>query len=109
MQLTYQKLNENQMWNKKNQINCNIDKNDTYRLHIAFRKIFRFIFKLPIWSHISELLSVFGVPVVCDVVNEKELNIMMQCLGSRFDELKYLVLINMYSLSLRVITVFQNL
>ena len=74
-----------------------IDKNATYRLHIAFRKIFRFIFKLPIWSHISELLSVFGVPVVCDVVNEKELNIMMQCLGSRFDELKYLVLINMYS------------
>ena len=46
MQLTYQKLNENQMWNKKNQINCNIA---TIIIEQTLRKIDSIRVKIRYW------------------------------------------------------------
>jgi hypothetical protein len=41
---------------------------DIYKLHIAYRKIFRYIFKLPLICHVTEFLNVFGVESVESVL-----------------------------------------
>ena len=30
-----------------------------YRIHVVYRKTFRYIFKLLVWAHLSELLGIF--------------------------------------------------
>ena len=40
-----------------------INQNTVYKLHIAYRKMFRYIFKLSKCAHLSELLDVFGITV----------------------------------------------
>jgi hypothetical protein len=64
-----------------------------YRMHIAYRKIFRYIFKLSLTAHISELLHAFGITTVAVLVENKELRMMKQCLVSNFTELNVLMVI----------------
>ena len=45
----------------------NVDQIAIYRLHVAYRKIFRYIFNLPLWAHISELLEVFNIESVKNI------------------------------------------
>ena len=67
-----------------------ISNNDMYRLHIAYRKIFRYIFNLPLWAHISELLEVFNVKSIANLLKDRELNMFKQCFASQFNELSHL-------------------
>ena len=67
-----------------------ISNKDMYRLHIAYRKIFRYIFNLPLWVHISELLEVFNVKPIANLIKDRELNIIKQCFASQFNELSHL-------------------
>ncbi len=67
-----------------------IGNNEVYRMHIAYRKIFRYIFNLPLWAHITELLNVFNVKPVADVIESRQLNIFKQCFVSQFNELRHL-------------------
>ena len=46
----------------------NVDQIAIYRLHIAYRKIFRHIFNLPLWAYISELLEVFNTESVENIL-----------------------------------------
>ena len=59
--------------------------NDMYRLHIAYRKISRYIFNLPLWAHISELLEVFNVKPIANLIKDRELNTIKQCFASQFN------------------------
>ena len=68
-----------------------IQSNDMYRLHIAYRKIFRYIFNFPLWAHISELLEVFNVKSIANLLKDRELNMFKQCFASQFNELSHLV------------------
>ena len=63
---------------------------DMYRLHIAYTKIFRYIFNLPLWAHIFDLLEVFNVKPIANLVKDRELNTIKQCLASQFNELSHL-------------------
>ena len=38
--------------------------NDIYKMHISYRKIFRYIFHLSLRSPITELLDVFGIVAI---------------------------------------------
>ena len=67
-----------------------ISSNDMYRLHIAYRKIFKYIFNLPLWAHISELLEVFNVKPIANLIKDWELNMIKQCFASQFNELSHL-------------------
>ena len=67
-----------------------ISNNDMYRLHIAYRKIFRYIFNLPLWAHISELLEVFNVKPIANLLKNREINMFKQCFASQFNELSHL-------------------
>ena len=67
-----------------------ISNNDMYRLHIAYKKIFRYIFNLPLWAHISELQEVFNVKSIANLIKDRELNIIKQCFASQFNELRHL-------------------
>ena len=64
-----------------------ISNNDMYRLHIAYRKIFRYIFNLPLWAHISELLEVFNVKPFANLIKDREHNMIKQCFANQFNEL----------------------
>jgi hypothetical protein len=44
---------------------------DMHKLHVAYRKIYRHIFKLSLRSPITELLNVFGIKTVADIINKK--------------------------------------
>ena len=35
-------------------------------MYIAYRKIFKYFFRLLIWAHLTELLTVFGIDVWCN-------------------------------------------
>ena len=61
-----------------------------YRLHIAYRKIFRYIFNLPLWAHISKWLEVFNVKPIANLIKDRELNTIKQCFASQFNELSHL-------------------
>ena len=67
-----------------------ISNNDMYRLHIAYRKIFRYIFNLTLCAHISELLEIFNVKSIANLLKDRELNMFKQCLASQFNELSHL-------------------
>ena len=47
-----------------------------YKLHIAYRKIYRHIFGLSLRSHLTELLNVFGIEPVENVINRKKLKML---------------------------------
>ena len=51
-----------------------IGNSEVYRLHIAYRKIFRYIFNLPLWARISELLNVCNIKPIAQLIEAKELN-----------------------------------
>ena len=61
-----------------------------YRLHIAYRKIFRYIVNLPLWAHISELLEVFHVEPIANLLKDRKRNMFEQCFASQFNELRHL-------------------
>ncbi len=63
---------------------------DMYRLHVAYRKIFRHIFKLSLRASISELLNVFGIKSVQDVLEEKKCNILYRYSECNFPEIRFL-------------------
>ena len=46
----------------------NVDQIAVYRLHVAHRKIFRYIFNLPLWAHVSELSEVFNIESVKNII-----------------------------------------
>ena len=46
----------------------NVDQIAICRLHVTYRKIFRYIFNLPLWAHISELLKVFNFESVENII-----------------------------------------
>ena len=48
----------------------NVDQIAIYRLHVAYRKIFKYIFNLPLWVHISELFEVFNIESVENIMSE---------------------------------------
>ncbi len=48
-----------------------ISSNALYRLHMAYRKIFRFIFHLPLWAHISKLLHAFNVIPIAECIDKR--------------------------------------
>ena len=63
----------------------NVDQIAVYRLHIAYRKIFRYIFNLPLWAHISELLEVFNIESVESIICSKRQRISTSYITSRFN------------------------
>ena len=48
-----------------------INQNPIYKLHIAYRKIFRYIFKLSKYAHLSELLDVYGIKSIDELNKSK--------------------------------------
>ena len=67
-----------------------ISNNDMYRLHLAYRKISRYIFNLPLRAHISELLEVFNVKSIANLIKDRELNMIKQCFASQFNKQSHL-------------------
>ena len=61
-------------------------------MYIANRKIFRIFFRPPMWAHLTELLSVFDVESLYDVVNRKRSKVVCSNLGYKFDEVVFLTL-----------------
>ena len=52
-----------------------IDAEEEYKMHIAYRKIFRYIFHLPLRSHISELLEVFYINSIHNLLKIRLLDV----------------------------------
>ena len=75
-----------------------VDQIAVYRLHVAYRKIFRYIFNLPLWAHISELLEVFNIESVENIICLKRQRITTSYITSRFKEIACLALLSMYNL-----------
>ena len=67
-----------------------IDNEASYKLHIAYRKIFRYIFKFALRAHLTALLEVLKVQSVAYHVNTNTMNMLKQSLPSHFEELKLL-------------------
>ena len=67
-----------------------ITNHDTYKLHIAFRKICRYIFKISFRASISDLLNALNITPIVELIENKTRNFKKQCLGSRYIELKFL-------------------
>ena len=76
----------------------NFDQIAIYWLHIAYRKIFRNIFNLPLWAHISDLLEVFNIESVENIICLKRQRISTSHIISRFNEIACLALLSMYNL-----------
>ena len=49
----------------------NLDDASLYKTYIAYRKIFRYIFRLSKWAHVTELLNVFGIESLYNEFNRK--------------------------------------
>ena len=67
-----------------------IDNEASYMLYISYRKIFRYIFRLSLRAHLTELLEVFNVQSVAYHVNKKAVNMLKQGLSSHFEGIKFL-------------------
>ena len=63
---------------------------DVYKLHIAYRKIFRYIFKLSLRVHLTELLNIFGIDSVENILNRKWVGLMSNCMCCCFPEICFL-------------------
>ena len=68
----------------------------SYTLRID--KFFAIFFKLPKWAHLSELLEVFSISPIVDLINTKFINIVQYCLSSRFKEIAHLTQCVLYGL-----------
>jgi hypothetical protein len=68
---------------------------DRYKLFVAYRKAFRYIFHLSLKAHISELLEVFGVKSLYILLDEKFACTQKRNLMCRFAEIRFLTLCNM--------------
>ena len=79
-------------------ISINVDQIAIYRLHVAYRKIFRYIFNLPFWAHISELLEVLNIETDENIICLKYQRISTSYITSRFKEIACLTLLSMYNL-----------
>ena len=75
-----------------------VDQIAVYRLHVAYRKTFRYIFNLPLWAHISELLEVFNIKSVENIICSKHQRISTSYITSRFKKIACLALLSMYNL-----------
>ena len=76
----------------------NVDQIAIYKLHVAYRKIFRYIFNLPSWAHIFELLEVFNFESAENVICLKRQRISTSYITSRFKEIACLALLSTYNL-----------
>ena len=65
---------------------------DVHRLHVAYRKIFKYIFKSSWRTSIIEFLSVFGVQSVGCMLALRRNRLLNKKLSSSFIELRYLTL-----------------
>ena len=63
---------------------------DIYKLHIANRKIYRYIFKMSLRASISDLLNSFNTTLIVELIENKTKNFMRQYLNSRYIELQFL-------------------
>ena len=50
------------------------------KLHIAYRKIYRYIFKISLRASISDLLNAFNITPIVELIENKTRNFMRQCL-----------------------------
>ena len=75
-----------------------ITNRDIYKLHNAYRKIYRYIFKMSLRASISDLLNAFNITPIIELIENKTKNFMRQCLDSRYIELKFLSICIMYGL-----------
>ena len=50
-----------------------INQNAVYKLHIVYRKMFRYIFKLSKYAHLSALLDVFGLKSIDELIRIKSI------------------------------------
>ena len=76
----------------------NVDQIAIYRFHVAYRKIFRYIFNLPLRAHISDLLELFDIESVENIMCLKCQRISSSYITSRFKEIACLALLSMYNL-----------
>ena len=71
---------------------------DIYKLHIAYKKIYRYIFKISLHASISDLLNAFNFIPIVALIENKTRNFMRQCLDSRYTELQFSSIFIMYGL-----------
>ena len=64
---------------------------------MAYRQILRYIFNLPLWAYISELLEVFNIESVENIICLKHHRISTSYITSRFKEIACLALLSMYN------------
>ena len=57
---------------------------------IAYRKIFLYIFHLPLWAHLSALLNMFGVVSIADLIDCTSEKLIKQCAMRHFQKLNFL-------------------
>jgi hypothetical protein len=74
-----------------------IDSGDEYKMHIAYRKIFRYIFHLSLRSHISELLNVFHIDSINNLLKNKIKRFLMQNLKTSFQQVRFITLYSIRS------------
>ena len=72
-----------------------ISEMDCCRMHAAYRKMLRYIFKLPLWAHLSEILGIFNIEPISVLLNNKYTDFLNVNMCSRFDELKFICLYNL--------------
>ena len=76
----------------------NVDQIAINRLHVTYRKIFRYIFNLPLWAFMFELLEVFNIESVENIIYLKRQRISTSYITSRFKEIACSALLSMYNL-----------
>ena len=67
-----------------------ITNRDIYKLHITYRKIYRYIFKMSLRASISDLLNALNVTPIVELIENTKRNFMRQCLESRYIKLQFL-------------------
>ena len=75
-----------------------ITNRDIYKLHIAYRKICKYIFKMSLRASISDLLNVLNNTPIVELIENKRRNFIRQCLCSRYIELQFLSICIIYGL-----------
>ena len=74
-----------------NSLGCgHVWSDDVHRHRVAYRKIFRYVFKLSWRVSITELLNIFGVQSVGCLLELKRNRLLNKNLSSNFIELRFL-------------------
>ena len=73
-----------------------LNQNAVYKLQIAYRKMFRYISKLSKCARLSELLDVFGIKSIGELIRAKSINVTKQCMESRFSKIVPISLCKLY-------------